>query len=75
MKRLFLAVALLSAPPLLACDVCGLFLGIQPKDRSTTVGLFYRFRQLDGVLGTVALQKHGGHGATTGVEEHYTELY
>ncbi|HQW86884.1 MAG TPA: hypothetical protein PLH93_06850 [Flavobacteriales bacterium] len=75
MKRLFLAAALLSAPPLLACDVCGLFLGIQPKDRSTTVGLFYRFRQLDGMLGTAGVLKHGGHSATTTADQHYTELY
>lgn len=50
-----------------ACDVCGIFLGVQPNDRRSTIGLFYRSRVMEGntqVPMTVhLLPKHGNHVA------------
>ena len=48
-----------------ACDVCGIFLGVQPNDRRSTMGLFYRSRIMQGVtrvpLSSNLLLKHGDH--------------
>ncbi|MCB0767278.1 MAG: hypothetical protein KDB95_08720 [Flavobacteriales bacterium] len=49
-----------------ACDVCGIFLGVQPNDRRSTIGLFYRSRVMEGTthvpMGSALLAaKHGGH--------------
>ncbi|HQW05676.1 MAG: hypothetical protein IPH05_16905 [Flavobacteriales bacterium] len=48
-----------------ACDVCGIFLGVQPNDRRSTIGLFYRSRIMEGItqvpLTSQLLPKHGGH--------------
>lgn len=83
MRIFFAVVGLLALPTWMhACDVCGIFLGIQPHDRTSSVSLLYRFRQLEGDLmqpaSLYALPKHGGHGvdgiALTG-NDHYRELY
>ena len=83
MRIFFAVLGLLMLPSLVhACDVCGIFLGIQPHDRTSSVSLLYRFRQLEGNLleagSFSALPKHGGHGvegiALTG-NDHYRELY
>jgi hypothetical protein len=66
-----------------ACDVCGIFLGIQPHDRASNISLLYRYRRLEGTLPAippVAMPtKHGGHANTALVpqatEHHYRELY
>lgn len=50
-----------------ACDVCGIFLGVQPNDRRSTIGVFYRSRYMEGTtqvpLTSLLLTKHGGHVA------------
>ncbi|MFN3874417.1 MAG: hypothetical protein ACK4L7_00710, partial [Flavobacteriales bacterium] len=67
MKQTFaLVAAMLLCHGARACDVCGIFLGIQPKDRASSVGLIYRYRHLQGTLQPLAAPKagpkHGGHG-------------
>ena len=47
-----------------ACDVCGIYLGILPNDRSTNVGLFCRNRLMRGTTfvpntSSLLVQKHG----------------
>lgn len=76
LKRLVLAMALVPCGAM-ACDVCGIFLGIQPHDRTSTLSLLYRYRRLEGSLpGIGALLKHGDHAATgTASDMHYRELY
>ncbi len=48
-----------------ACDVCGIFLGVQPNDRRSTIGLFYRSRLMEGTTQVPTtshlLAKHGNH--------------
>ena len=46
----------------MGCDVCGIFLNVQPNDRSTQFGLFYRMRMLsrDFNAERLTLLKHGG---------------
>lgn len=83
MRIFFAVVGLLMLPTWgQACDVCGIFLGIQPHDRTSSVSLQYRFRHLEGDLfhaaSMAAVPKHGGHGvegiALTG-NDHFRELY
>lgn len=70
---LWVAVLPFMAP---ACDVCGIFLGIQPNDRTSSVSLLYRYRRLEGTVpGTLSLAKHGGHGTTAAADAHHRELY
>jgi len=65
-----------------ACDVCGIFLGIQPHDRTSSVSMLWRYRHLEGNLrlpvAKSGMPKHGGHGVDgidlTG-DDHYRELY
>ncbi len=63
------------------CDVCGIYLGIQPNDRASSISLMYRYRRLEGDLRVggvpTAQPKHGGHGAAPAVARniHYKELY
>ncbi len=46
-----------------ACDICGIFLGVQPNDRRSTIGVFYRSRYMQGTtrvpLTSPLLIKHG----------------
>lgn len=48
-----------------ACDVCGIFLGVQPNDRRSTIGLFYRTRLMEGTTQvpetSYLIPKHGNH--------------
>lgn len=68
-KLLALLAAALLATGAHACDVCGIFLGIQPNDRASSIGLLYRYRHLQGTLPTALLPKtgpkHGDHGTAT----------
>lgn len=83
MKNLLAAWGLLLLPTMVqACDVCGIFMSVQPHDRTSSVSLLWRWRHLEGNLTTPGLlqgaPKHGGHGvegiALTG-DDHYRELY
>ncbi len=59
-----------------ACDVCGIFLGIQPHDRTSTIGLLYRYRRLEGTLpGVSKALKHGDHAVSTPDDMRHRELY
>ncbi|MCB0763954.1 MAG: hypothetical protein R2815_08480 [Flavobacteriales bacterium] len=46
-----------------ACDICGIYLGVQPNDRRSTVGLFWRSRIMEGTtrvpMTSYLLAKHG----------------
>ena len=48
-----------------ACDVCGIFLGVQPNERRNTIGLFYRSRFMEGSTQipetSYLIPKHGTH--------------
>ncbi|MCB9170082.1 MAG: hypothetical protein H6594_07010 [Flavobacteriales bacterium] len=64
--------------PISACDVCGLFLGIQPHERTTNFGLYYRFRHLEGDLApfSLLLTKHGdANSVASAGPRHYREYY
>ena len=82
MKWLAALVLTVSVAPSMACDVCGIFLGIQPHDRTSSISLLWRARLMEGTLtwsGT-ALDpaKHGGHGnegITLTGSDHYREVY
>jgi len=58
-----------------ACDVCGIFLSIQPHDRTSNISLLYRYRRLEGSLPTLGAPKHGDHSAASAGDAHYRELY
>lgn len=83
MRHLLAAWGLLLLPAMAqACDVCGIFLSVQPHDRTSSVSTLWRFRHLEGRLSTPALvqgaPKHGGHGVEGVVltgNDHYRELY
>ena len=74
-------MALMTATTSLGCDVCGIFLGIQPHDRTSSASLFWRYRRLEGTLATGGVPlpvKHGNHATTDAVpaqDQHYRELY
>jgi hypothetical protein len=82
MRNFLVAWGLFLLPAVsLACDVCGIYLGVQPHDRRSSVSALWRFRQLEGDLTSstkMARPKHGGHGVDgiplTGLD-HYEELY
>jgi hypothetical protein len=61
-RTLVVGALLTLALPTLGCDVCGIFLNVQPNDRSTQIGLLYRLRTLSRDFGAegVTLLKHGG---------------
>ncbi len=81
MRALLASWLLLSATLGQACDVCGIFLGIQPHDRSNSVSLLYRYRHLEGrIEPAISLAKHGGHahGDMPGMDTmsfHHREYY
>lgn len=74
MKPLFALLVALLPSVASACDVCGIFLGVQPNDRSSSIALLYRYRHLEGAVGSPGLAKHGGHGAAAPGAV-YRELY
>jgi hypothetical protein len=67
MKRSFLLGALLCGSLwATACDVCGIYLGVLPNDRRTSVGLFWRTRLMRGTTllpntSPLLVLKHGDH--------------
>lgn len=82
MKPFLAAWMLLLLPSTgLPCDVCGIFLGVQPNDRTSSISLLWRYRHLEGTLPTTvpaAVPKHGGHShaeTTPTADVHYRELY
>jgi hypothetical protein len=82
MKTFLVAWMLLFLPSMgLACDVCGIFLGIQPHDRTSSISLLWRYRHLEGDVLIPAtkssMPKHGGHAPPSDEARsvHYRELY
>ncbi len=69
MTRYFvLSVVLCASLWATACDVCGIYLGVLPNDRRTSVGLFWRNRLMRGTTmlpntSSLLLAKHGDHAA------------
>ncbi len=69
MHRSFVLGALLCAALwATACDVCGIYLGVLPNDRRTSVGLFWRNRFMSGTTllpntSPMLQLKHGDHVA------------
>ena len=56
MRHFLAAWGLLLLPAMAqACDVCGIFLSVQPHDRTSSVSTLWRFRHLEGRLSTPAL--------------------
>lgn len=77
-RSITLGALFLSAFLAPACDVCGLYLGLQPHDRANNFGLWYRMRYLQGDVPTATtgdLAKHGGHTTTATGSAAYTELF
>ncbi|MCB0793478.1 MAG: hypothetical protein KDB88_01975 [Flavobacteriales bacterium] len=75
-KYLLTVVLACTMTSLMACDVCGVFLGIRPNDRSSSFGLFYRWRQLRGDLSPVSLlAKHGDPAPEGSAPQHYEEQF
>lgn len=72
---LLVACALLVTAPTAACDMCGIFLGITPHDRTSSIGLFSRYRLLQRDFGRSSLVKHGdAHEAMARYRESYNTL-
>ncbi|MBK8614491.1 MAG: hypothetical protein IPN85_13640 [Flavobacteriales bacterium] len=67
-----LALATLSG---FGCDVCGMFMSLQPHDRTSTIGLSWRLRYREGVFTTTGFSqaKHGGTEAA--IDAKYREIY
>ncbi|MBP6574895.1 MAG: hypothetical protein KA230_10620 [Flavobacteriales bacterium] len=70
-RNFLLSVMLFASLWATACDVCGIYLGVLPNDRRTSVGLFWRNRLMRGTTmlpntSPMLLAKHGDH-ATDGV--------
>jgi hypothetical protein len=70
MKPILCLMAALLSCSAFACDVCGIFLGIQPHDRRSSISLLYRYRHLEGTVGSAlalkSLPKHAGHDGAVG---------
>ena len=66
-RTLLIGACLCMALRSLGCDVCGIFLNVQPNDRSTQFGLLYRSRALSRDFNAegVSLLKHGGTSEST----------
>ena len=62
-KILWIGACLCAALRTSGCDVCGIFLNVQPNDRSTQFGLLHRVRMLSRDFNAegVSLLKHGGN--------------
>lgn len=61
-RSVLIGALLIAALRSMGCDVCGIFLNVQPNDRSTQFGLLYRTRMLSRDFGAegISLLKHGG---------------
>ncbi len=76
MKKILWVLLFLSmAPHAMACDICGFYLGIQPHDRTSSFGLYYRYRLLEGDMTANGFAKHGDAAAGPVANDHYKELY
>jgi hypothetical protein len=76
MKRpLLLGALALTTLSGFGCDVCGMFMNLQPYDRTSTIGLSWRMRYREGVYATTGFgqAKHGGANAP--VNALYREIY
>lgn len=76
MKRSLLLGALaLTTLPSFGCDVCGMFMSLQPNDRTSTIGLAWRMRYREGTYTSTGFgqAKHGG--ADVPVNSLYREIY
>jgi hypothetical protein len=67
-RSLVLGAILLVSLWATACDVCGIYLGVLPNDRRTSVGLFWRSRYMSGTTllpntSPMLQLKHGDHVA------------
>jgi len=65
-KALLTSMLALATSWLLACDICNIYLGINPNDYQHSVGFYYRSRMLKGQFQeSTFAPKHFGHTATT----------
>lgn len=61
--KTILAWAVILMPSLvLACDVCGVFMGIQPYDRTNSISLIHRMRHLQGLMPVTTTGHEHLHG-------------
>ena len=67
-----LLLALYALPNAFACDVCGSYLSLYPKDRASFVSFLYKNRTLKG---SVFAQEGPKHGGSELLEGEYLELY
>ncbi len=77
MKRLLAWAVILMPSFTLACDVCGVFMGIQPYDRTNSISLIHRTRHLQGYMPVMGGHQHhhDEHGASTdATEQHVRDL-
>lgn len=75
-RYLLIGACLSMALHSLGCDVCGIFLNVQPNDRNTQFGLLYRVRALSRDFNEegVSLLKHGGTTESVTTENKVREL-
>lgn len=81
LRTLMLGAMLCASLWATACDICGIYLGVLPNDRRSTVGLFWRSRLMSGTTfvpatSTLLQLKHGDHAeaGVPSVEVPITEL-
>jgi hypothetical protein len=48
MKKLFIIALLLNTYNIIACDVCGCFMGITPYDNQSAITMMYRYKSFNG---------------------------
>lgn len=76
MQRFLLAgLAIVLALHTWACDICGIYLNVQPQDRTTQFSLLYKLRSLRGDFTTYGLAKHGDAAVPVGTVNRIEELY
>jgi len=71
-------VMLLLSGYLLACDVCSVYLSINPNDYKNSIGLNYRMRFMEGTIGSPVKSlptKHLGHLESVVGEQAVNEIY
>ncbi len=68
------ALALSLSAATMACDICGVFLGVSPNDRMSSIALFHRYRLLQGDIAMPhSFTKHAGEEQQG--TSHYREMY
>ncbi|QQR87137.1 MAG: hypothetical protein IPJ76_02605 [Flavobacteriales bacterium] len=76
MQRILLAgLAMVLALHTWACDICGIYLNVQPQDRTTQFSLLYKLRVLRGEFTSRGLAKHGDAAVPVGTVNRIEELY